>query len=519
MAGGGNGGQDSDVVKIEEVNPHPVMETLSGIHYCVNSTPPWPEAVILGFQHYLLTVGMIALISTLIVPQMGGGNFEKAMVIQNMLFASGLNTLLQSFFGTRLPAVIGSSYTFVIPATTIVLAGRYRTIGADHPYERFEKTMRGIQGALIIASIFQISMGCFGFWRNIVRYLSPLSMVPLVTFTGLGLYHLGFPHYLNHYLKPTRSIYNRFALIISTAIVWTYAQILASSGVYNHKSPQTQSSCRSNPAALINAAPWVCFPRPFLWGKPSFHLGEAVAMIAASLIALTESTGTFLAVARYGSATPIPPSILSRSAAWLGLGTLLNAVFGSVTGAAASVENAGLLALARVGSRRVIQISAAFMIFFSIFSKFGAVFASVPLPIIAAAYCIFFGYVSSAGLSFLQFCNLNSFRTIFILGFSCFMGISVPDYFREYHLKSNSTPLRTRSQWFKDTVTVIFMSSSMVAALVGLFLDNTVERGEAATRKDNGAHWWERFILFTKDIRNVEFYSLPCRLNEYFPPL
>jgi xanthine/uracil permease len=34
-----------------------------------------------------------------------------------------------------------------------------------------------------------------------------------------------------------------------------------------------------------------------------------------------------------------------------------------------SSENAGLLALTRVGSRRVVQISAGFMIFFSILGK------------------------------------------------------------------------------------------------------------------------------------------------------
>lgn len=33
-------------------------------------------------------------------------------------------------------------------------------------------------------------------------------------------------------------------------------------------------------------------------------------------------------------------------------------------------ENAGLLALTRVGSRRVVQISAGFMIFFSILGEF-----------------------------------------------------------------------------------------------------------------------------------------------------
>jgi nucleobase transporter 1/2 len=36
-------------------------------------------------------------------------------------------------------------------------------------------------------------LGFLGLWRNAVRFLSPLCVVPYVTFTGLGLYHLGFP--------------------------------------------------------------------------------------------------------------------------------------------------------------------------------------------------------------------------------------------------------------------------------------------------------------------------------------
>ncbi|GAB2217042.1 hypothetical protein Drorol1_Dr00000200 [Drosera rotundifolia] len=567
---GGNCCRNAGALRIEAVNPHPVMETLNGIQYCVNSPPPWLEAFVLGFQHYLLTLGMIVLVCSIIVPQMGGSHLEKVMLIQNMLFAAGLNTLVQSWFGTRLPTVIGASYSFVVPCTTIVLASRYYSDYLMLPHERFKKTMQGIQGALMISSVFQLALGCFGFWRNIVRFLSPLSMVPLVTFTGLGLTHLGFPnlaecvevglpqlimmlifsHYIPHFMKPTRPIFDRFALLFSTAIVGIYAQILTSSGVYNHKPPQTQLSCCSESAPLISAAPWfdtqvhlncssikrfcsiiiawrlivangcrLYLPRPFQWGKPTFNVGEAFVMMAAALVALTESTGTFLAVARYGSATPVPPSVLGRSAAWLGFGTLLNGMLGSVSGAVASVENAGLLGLTKVGSRRVIQISAAFMIFFSIFAKIGAIFASVPLPVIAASYCIFFGYVSSAGLSFLQFCNINSFRTIFILGFTFFMAISVPQYFLIYQIKSDSSPLHTDHRWFNDMVATIFLSSTLVAALVGLLLDNTVERGIEMTKKDNGAHWWERFILFTKDIRNAEFYSLPCKLNQFFPPL
>ncbi|TYK19608.1 putative nucleobase-ascorbate transporter 10 [Cucumis melo var. makuwa] len=238
--------------------------------------------------------------------------------------------------------------------------------------------------------------------------------------------------YLPHLLKTKKPIYDRYSVLFSIVIIWLYAQLLTSSTVYNHKPATTQKSCRTNQVGLLSTAPWIYIPYPFQWGGPTFNAGEAFAMMAASVVSLFESTGTFFAASRYGSATPVPASIISRGSGWLGVGVLLNGMFGSVTGTCASVENDGLLALTRVGSKRVIQISAGFMIFFSVFGKFGALFASIPLPIIVALYCVFFGYVSS-GLGFLQFCNLNSFRTKFILGTSFFLGLSIPQYFREYY--------------------------------------------------------------------------------------
>lgn len=53
----------------------------------------------------------------------------------------------------------------------------------------------------------------------------------------------------------------------------------------------------------------------------------------------------------------------------------------------------------------------------------------------------------SAGLSLLQFCNLNSFRTKFIIGFSIFMGLSVPQYFNEYTLVKGYGPVHTGARW------------------------------------------------------------------------
>ncbi|KAG7037757.1 putative nucleobase-ascorbate transporter 10, partial [Cucurbita argyrosperma subsp. argyrosperma] len=541
----------------DPVQPHPVKEQLPGIQYCINSPPPWPEAFMLGFQHYVLTLGFSVLIPSLIVPQMGGSDAEKAKVIQTLLFVSGLNTLFQSLFGTRLPVVVVGSYAYLVPTISIVLAKRYASL--TDPQDRFIQTMQGIQGALIVASCFQMVMGFLGFWRNTV---SPLSVVPCVTFTGLGLYHLGFPMvakcieiglpgliiYLPHLLKTKKPIYDRYAVLFSIAIIWLYAQLLTSSTVYNHKPTNTQKSCRTDRTGLLSTAPWIYIPYPFQWGGPTFNAGESFAMMAASVVSLFEvklqalhlfhllaivpsscldsdikmlqSTGTFFATSRYGSATPVPASVISRGSGWLGVGVLLNGVFGSVTGTCASVENAGLLALTRVGSRRVIQISAGFMIFFSVFGKFGALFASIPLPIIAALYCIFFGYVSSSGLGFLQFCNLNSFRTKFILGCSFFLGLSIPQYFREYYRQDfKSEHIYSGHGWFNDVVVVIFMSHATVASVVALILDCTLFRENDATRKDSGLHWWEKFCLYSSDVRNDEFYALPFCLNKLFPSL
>ncbi|KAK2353595.1 putative nucleobase-ascorbate transporter [Trifolium repens] len=53
-------------------------------------------------------------------------------------------------------------------------------------------------------------------------------------------------------------------------------------------------------------------------GKHGFlNVVEAFAMMAASLVSLFEFTGTSYAAARYGSATPVSPYIISHGASWV----------------------------------------------------------------------------------------------------------------------------------------------------------------------------------------------------------
>lgn len=264
--------------KSDEPAPHPPKHQLPGVSFCITSPPPWPEAILLGFQHFLVMLGTTVIIPTALVPQMGGRNEEKAKVIQTLLFVAGINTLLQTLFGTRLPVVIGGSYTFVPTTISIILSGRFSDT-AD-PVDRFEKIMRAIQGSLIVASTLQIVLGFSGLWRNVARFLSPLSAVPLVALVGFGLYELGFPgvakcveiglpelvilvlvsQYLPHLLKLKKDKHKdrfpRFAVMFSVAIVWIYAHLLTVGGAYNDAAPKTQTSCRTDRAGLIDAAPW-----------------------------------------------------------------------------------------------------------------------------------------------------------------------------------------------------------------------------------------------------------------------
>lgn len=45
---------------------------------------------------------------------------DKARVIQTILFMSGINTLLQTLIGTRLPTVMGVSFAYVLPVLSII---------------------------------------------------------------------------------------------------------------------------------------------------------------------------------------------------------------------------------------------------------------------------------------------------------------------------------------------------------------------------------------------------------------
>ncbi|KAL8145117.1 nucleobase-ascorbate transporter 3-like [Apium graveolens] len=511
----------------------PPNEQFLQLNYCIHSNPSWPQTVLLAFQHYIVMLGSAVIIATALVPRMGGGPGDKARVIQTLLFMSGINTLLQTLFGTRLPTVMGPSFAYVISVYGIIDDFNDSNFSSEH--QRFLHCMRSVQGSLIVSSFISMILGYGRVWDKLTRLFSPVVIVPVVCVVGLGLFGRGFPQLANcveiglpmlillvvcqQYLKGihprAHSVLERFAMLLCIAFVWVFAVIVTVSGAYNNVGQQTKMSCRTDRSGLLSSAPWVRIPYPFQWGPPIFRASHVFGMMGAALVASAESTGTFYAASRLSGATAPPTYVLTRSIGLQGIGQLLEGIFGAAVGNTASVENVGLLGLTHVGSRRVVQISTAFMIFFSIFGKFGAFFASIPIPIFAAIYCVLYGIVAAVGISFIQFANNNSMRNIYILGLSLFLGISIPQYFMMNTDPAGHGPVKTNGGWFNNIFNAIFSSPPTVALIVATLLDNTLD--VTNTHEDRGIPWWVPFQHKRGDSRNEEFYSYPLRFKEFIP--
>ena len=130
------------------------------MRYTINDVPPLPTCLLLGLQQC-----MIMLVGTVIVPliygfAMGANPSQIGQMASTILFVSGLNTLLQTTFGDRLPIVQGGSFAF-LPATFSVIF-HPDLISIPDQEERFLQTMRVLQGSIFAAGCVQIGLGYTG---------------------------------------------------------------------------------------------------------------------------------------------------------------------------------------------------------------------------------------------------------------------------------------------------------------------------------------------------------------------
>jgi len=128
----------------------------------------------------------------------------------------------------------------------------------------------------------------------------------------------------------------------------------------------------------------------------------------------------------------------------------------------------------------VVQAGAVIMIVLGTVSKFGALFTTIPQPIVGGMYCAMFGMIASVGMSNLQFVNLNSARNLFILGFAFFMGLSMPEYI-------GANPVDVGIESVSNIINTLGSTGMAVGAFIALILDNTIP----GTPEERGLVAWQ----------------------------
>ena len=64
---------------------------------------------------------------------------------------------------------------------------------------KFFPRMRQIQGAIIVASLFQLVIGYFGIIGLILRFITPLTIAPAVSMVGLALFEVAGSYAAGHW--------------------------------------------------------------------------------------------------------------------------------------------------------------------------------------------------------------------------------------------------------------------------------------------------------------------------------
>lgn len=82
----------------------------------------------------------------------------------------------------------------------------------------------------------------------------------------------------------------------------------------------------------------------------------------------------------------------------------------------------------QVASRVTLQVTGVMLVLLGVFTKFGAILATIPEPLVGGILSVSCSIVGGVGLSSLQLIDLKLSRNIAVLGFAIMSGMLVPFY-------------------------------------------------------------------------------------------
>ncbi|CAI9563163.1 unnamed protein product [Staurois parvus] len=485
--------------------------------YTVTDVPPWYLCIFLGVQHYLTALGGIIAIPLILSKDLclTHDPLTQSNLISTIFFVSGICTLLQVLFGVRLPILQGGTFAFLTPSLAMLSLPRWRCpewtqnaslVNATSPefIDIWQSRIREVQGAIMVASCFQIFIGFSGLIGYLMRFIGPLTIAPTIMLIALPLFEsagydagahwgisamttffivlfsqylrdipLPFPYYSKSNGKWQYSrtyIFQIFPVLFGISISWLICYILTITNVFP-SNPQTygylaRTDVKGN---VVSLAPWFRFPYPGQWGMPTVSLEGVFGILAGVVSSMVESVGDYYACARLSGAPPPPKHAINRGIGIEGIGCLLAGAWGTGNGTTSYSENVGALGITRVGSRMVIIFGGIAMLLLGMFGKIGAIFATIPTPVIGGMFLVMFGVIAAVGMSNLQYADMNSSRNIFIAGFSIFCGLTIPNW-----VNKNAELLETGIIGLDQVILVLLTTGMFVGGSLGFILDNTI---------------------------------------------
>ena len=436
--------------------PHSSVENI----FQLDGRVPLGKAIPFGLQHilamFVANLAPIALIAAAAQPALA--QREIAMLVQNAMLAAGIATLIQLYpvwkIGSRLPIVMGVSFTFVTVLSTVA---------ANYGYP-------AMIGSVLVGGLFEGTLGLLAkYWRKII---SPIVAACVVTSIGYSLFTVGARSFGGGYAEDFGSIPNLAlgTITLVTCLVWNICakgylkQLSVLAGLVGGYIVAIFMG--KVDLSVIFADGLISLPR-FLPYFPEFHPGAIFSVCVIFLVSAAETIGDTSALVSGGLHREITEREISGSLACDGYASTISALFGCPPVTSFS-QNVGLINMTGVVNRFTIMTGAAFMILAGLLPPVGNFFASLPESVLGGCTIMMFGSILSSGVQMLSKAGFHQRNTV-IASLSLSMGIGFTSA-SETGIW-NHFPALVQSVFATNVVAVVFV----VAVVLNLVLPKNMD--------------------------------------------
>lgn len=428
--------------------------------YKLDGRVPIGKAIPFGLQHILaMFVSNLAPITMIAgaakVPVTGA---ELGMLLQNAMFAAGIATMIQLYplwkIGSRLPVVMGVSFTFVTVLSTI---------SANYGYP-------AVIGAVLIGGLFEGTLGLFAkYWRKII---SPIVAASVVTAIGFSLFTVGARSFGGGYATDFGSMSNLLLglITLATCLLWNMfakgylKQLSVLAGLI--VGYVVAIFMGKVDLSMIMSGGIIALPH-LLPIKPEFHAGAIMSACIIFMVSAAETIGDTSALVAGGLGRDITGEEISGSLACDGYGSFISGLFGCPPVTSFS-QNVGLVAMTKVVNRFTIMTGAAAIILAGLFPPIGNFFASLPQSVLGGCTIMMFGTILTSGMQMIANCGFSQ-RNITIVAMALSIGIGFTTT-SESGIWAGFSPV-VQSVFSANVVAVVFV----VAIIMNLILPKDME--------------------------------------------